>query len=313
MNNEERIKFYMGRYYNKNIKLKIKENYILNRNNLKVQSIMIFNYIHIMNQFQKNKVYTAKSGYIVPFIDILKELKKENVEYIFKNFLYVWGDVSYNHKLPVISKTRPIGNDYIILQKLDINRHWGYLNQVKHNDIKFNKKNNKIIWRGGTTGLRSNKGSRYILVSKYFDSNFADVGFSDVFNDKKQYIVYKKNKIKLKEQLKYKFIISCEGNDVASGLKWQLYSNSVCLMTKPLIESWAMESKLEPFVHYVPLEYDYSDLKQKYNWCLKNLNKCEEISKNATKYIEQFLNYDNENKIQNNIMKKYFENIEFEL
>jgi len=46
--------------------------------------------------------------------------------------------------------------------------------------------------------------------------------------------------------VKYKYILSIEGNDVASGLKWQLYSNSVVFMRKPKIVSWAMEDKLIP-------------------------------------------------------------------
>lgn len=82
-------------------------------------------------------------------------------------------------------------------------------------------------------------------------------------------------------------------------------------MTKPTTESWAMERFLKPFVHYIPLSDDYSDLEEKYNWCLKNENKCIEISKNATNYIEQFLDEDKELAIRKGIMKRYFNNIEF--
>jgi len=49
--------------------------------------------------------------------------------------------------------------------------------------------------------------------------------------------------------LKYKVVIVLEGNNVASGLKWALASNSVLVMPPPTIASWAMEELLEPWVH----------------------------------------------------------------
>ena len=45
-----------------------------------------------------------------------------------------------------------------------------------------------------------------------------------------------------------------EGNDVASGLSWALLSNSVVLMLKPTIETWLMQGKLVPWVHFIPIE-----------------------------------------------------------
>ena len=107
--------------------------------------------------------------------------------------------------------------------------------------------------------------------------------------------------------LQYKFIISIEGNDVATNLKWLLLSNSVALMPLPTKVSWIMEDMLIPFVHFVPIEVDYSDLESKFEWCLNNLEKCEEISKNATKYMEQFLDDENEKYIATEVIKKYFE------
>ena len=57
----------------------------------------------------------------------------------------------------------------------------------------------------------------------------------------------------IKDQLKYRFIISVEGNDVTSGLKWQLYSNSIILMYKHNW-GWLMEFRLKPYYHYVPIK-----------------------------------------------------------
>ncbi len=306
---DERIKYYMGKYYNNKIHINIQSNWIKNRNNFKMLEPMYTNLDNLKLSIQKNKSIHNRKAYIKPFIDLLKQMNEKD-----KNnfFLYLWGDISHDPKVEgIICKTRPINNDSVIIQKLEIERHWGYINKIKKLDISYNKKKNICIWRGGTTGYRSRRGSRYTLVPKFFKSKFADVGFSEVIQDKKNYRIFKKNRLNVVEQLKYKFIISCEGNDVASGLKWQLYSNSIVLMTKPTTESWAMENLLQPFIHYIPLSDDFSDLEDKYNWCLNNELKCIEISKNATNFIEQFLNEEKENKIRIGIMKKYFKNINF--
>ena len=311
INIEDRIKFYMGKYYNKQYKIKIKSEFIRNRNEFKMLEPMYINLKYLLESFKKCKSNDARKAYIKPFVDLIKSMDNK---YQDNFFLYLWGDIAHDPEINcIICKTRPLNNDSVIIQKLEIDRHWIYLSKIKQSDINYKDKINKCIWRGGTTGYRRRRGSRYTLVPKFFNSKFADVGFSEVIQDKQNYEVFLKNKVSIQDQLKFKFIISCEGNDVASGLKWQLYSNSVVLMTKPTTESWAMERFLKPFVHYVPLSDDYSDLEEKYNWCLKNENKCIEISKNATNYIEQFLDEDKELTIRKGIMERYFNNIEFTL
>ncbi len=84
-----------------------------------------------------------------------------------------------------------------------------------------------------------------------------------------------------------------------------LYSNSVVLMPEPTMVSWAMEDKLVPWVHYVPLEKDFVDLEEKYEWCVKNMEKCEEIALTGKMYIEQFLDEERERQITNMVLREY--------
>jgi hypothetical protein len=100
-----------------------------------------------------------------------------------------------------------------------------------------------------------------------------------------------------------------EGGDVATNLKWMLYSNSVVLMPEPTMVSWLMEDKLRPWVHYVPLSKDFVDLEEKYEWCKLNMEKCEEIALNGKMYIEQFLDKERENKITSLVLKEYTNNV----
>ncbi|EOH5314647.1 hypothetical protein ACQJ04_000816 [Campylobacter jejuni] len=46
--------------------------------------------------------------------------------------------------------------------------------------------------------------------------------------------------------MKYKFIISLEGNNVASNLKWAMNSNSLVLASKITCQTWFIEGTLKP-------------------------------------------------------------------
>jgi hypothetical protein len=76
-------------------------------------------------------------------------------------------------------------------------------------------------------------------------------------------------------------------------------------MAKPTIESWLMEGLLKPYVHYVPLEDDYSDLDKIIEWCEKNDDKCLKIVKNANEFMNQFENIEVEKKIFEMIKEHY--------
>jgi len=65
------------------------------------------------------------------------------------------------------------------------------------------------------------------------------------------------------EQLEYKFILSLEGNDVATNLKWIMSSNSLAFMPRPKYETWFMEGNLVPNHHYILIKDDYSDLEER--------------------------------------------------
>jgi hypothetical protein len=64
----------------------------------------------------------------------------------------------------------------------------------------------------------------------------------------------------ISEQIRFKYLIVVSGMDKATNLNWVLWTDSVPLMPPPVDESWLCESWLEPWVHYVPLRPDFSDV-----------------------------------------------------
>jgi len=51
------------------------------------------------------------------------------------------------------------------------------------------------------------------------------------------------------------------------------------------MESWLRESCLIPWVHYIPVLPDFSDLEEKMMLCETHLDKCEAIARHGTEYI----------------------------
>ena len=125
----------------------------------------------------------------------------------------------------------------------------------------------------------------------------------------------KSARMTVKEQLKYKYLISLEGNDVSSSLKWMLMSNSCVFMPAPTKETWLMEGLLRPYIHYIPLEFDEEtrlwDLEQKMRFCLENDAKCREIAQNGKRWMlrHRFTDRNNEREMHKSILDIYCQNM----
>ena len=154
-------------------------------------------------------------------------------------------------------------------------RHLAPAAHVYKDDIPWSDKIGKAIWRGGYNDPFGMK-TKYELVSKHVDSDLVDAKFAKRTNKRGRGKTKEVDQnlmgpfISQEEQLKYKYLISIEGNDVSSGLKWMLMSNSVVLLPPTTYESWAMEGLLEPFVHYIPIKSDASDVEEKIQWAEDN-------------------------------------------
>ena len=283
----------MKKYYNNKTIINISDE--IEKNKDKYNEYFIYNY----NEYKDNNEHY--------FPDLNKHIKLNNL--LDKQYLCIFGDVHNILDKPAITKSCPINinNDNNIIFKLSIDRHFGMLKKNNFNIIPWEDKINKAVWRGVDTG----NNDRFKLISK--DYKIHNVGFTDFVqnykNKKKEYNYLLKEKLTYNDQLKYKYLISIEGNDVATGLKWMLYSNSIVLMKKPTKETWIMENKLIPFQHYILLNDNLDNLDEMIKWCMLNDNECKKISNNATKYIELFLDENNENKIINEILNRINNNI----
>lgn len=173
-----------------------------------------------------------------------------------------------------------------VILPLKWDRHWGEVDKIDSRDIPWSEKHDICVWRGTNTGkVTYIGGNRFVLCERWASSSDVDVGFSSILkgNIPPEQI---KKKMDIKEMLRYKYIISAPGNDKDSGLQWKMASKSVVLMPRPLTHTWFMESELEPYVHYIPLDDDYENLLEQLDWCKNNQDKCINITKSANKWVK---------------------------
>lgn len=84
-------------------------------------------------------------------------------------------------------------------------------------------------------------------------------------------------------------------------------SNSLCFAPKMKYETWFMEGRLKPGVHYVEIQPDGSDLAEKIDFYNQNPQKAKDIIKQANLWCEPFKNKKLERLIGLKVMHKYFQ------
>jgi hypothetical protein len=164
---------------------------------------------------------------------------------------YIYGDVIHVPETPSIVKSRPIDGDNVnsVMMKMEALRHYRYTD----GDAAFEGKAPRAVWRGWTG---PDHRLRATLVKKWHGHPSCDIGHVRGKLDG----IPNASFMSSADQLRFRYIISIEGVDVATNLKWILSSNSVCLMPKSLYETWFMEGALKPGVHFGLLQPDMSNL-----------------------------------------------------
>ena len=180
-------------------------------------------------------------------------------------------------------------------------------------DTAWEKKKGGAVWRGVTTGCHDcwphsltprkeddprhglerasgGYGSRANLVRLWWDySNRSkiDVAVTKYVQGVKD-LYGVGSYMTTSDMMAHKMIIVAEGNDVATGLKWAMLSDSAVIMTRPSVSSWMMEEMLVPGVHYIEVQEGWGDLEDKVNWCRANDEECREIGRRGRCWMEMF-------------------------
>jgi len=211
---------------------------------------------------------------------------------------YLFGDITSVPDTPSFLKSRPIAGDNAnaILLNLVKHRHFYF----PRDRIPFEAKQGMAIWRGS---LGRTNPKRRALLARYRDHRLCDVGYT---KSKASEDIPPSPFVPPSRQLRYRYIISIEGNDVATNLKWILASNSLCLMPRPVYETWFMEGRLEAGKCFVPLRDDFEDLEEKILYYERHQEEARAIIGQANKAVLLFKDARQERIVSLLVMYKYF-------
>ena len=233
-----------------------------------------------------------KSAYYYDIRSVLRYFPRE-----FK-FKCILGDVASVPDAPCFVKCRPIGENHENSAILKLNQVRHYRN-IK-DPYKYEKKLDKLVWRGS-----SYRKWRDEFVEMYGNNSHCDVGMVNIKGTTLDESFYKAP-LSREKQLRYKYILSLEGIDVATNLKWIAQSDSLCFMKKSKHESWFMENTLIPNYHYVEINEDLENVVTKIEYFNEHPQEAMVIIRNFQSYFCQFLELKNELLISLLVAVKYF-------
>ncbi len=187
--------------------------------------------------------------------------------------------------------------------------------KCRNYNFKFNhnweEKKNLAVFRGSNTGCgyNLNNNSRLKLAKlgveygpKTGNKQLLDVGITNwnlrIRKNKDSEYLQIPNvgdlelvaKLTPEQQSNYKYVINIDGHVSAFRLSLELNMGS-CILLVESMEKWKLwfSDILEPYVHYVPIKADLSDLIDKIKWCQKNDDRCKMIAGNALKFYNKYL------------------------
>jgi Glycosyl transferase family 90 len=236
-----------------------------------------------------------------------------------------------------------------IVSKLKTQRHYGPIFEVAEADVvPWEEKKNIGIFRGELTGrypanltieereklspeerchlldrcwfVYTHEASQWIdakLATPISESRMIPRYMNRTSHNSTTQIELYSDPMSMNELLQYKALIMLEGNDVSSGLKWALFSNSVVLMPEPTMTSWAMEELLIPWVHYIPITLSKdienndirTDAEEKVQWIMENDEKARDIAKAGKLWIADLVLHpsvrDEETRIFDEMSRRY--------
>jgi hypothetical protein len=219
----------------------------------------------------------------------------------------------YDHYAPVLSSCTREGFADIPIPTMDDwtrvcfkeNIHFAMNKRVISTSDIFNtpwyKKRELAVFRGSSTGIGYNaeNNMRIRLCEQFQNHPYCNVGITSWSNRYRKYqgepilripesTLTLSGSLNLEEQSMYKYIIHIEGHVQAYRLSIELAMRSVILLVESKYKLW-FQDRLVPWVHYVPVQSDLSDLDEKIQWCLEHDDECKKIAEEARLFYDTWL------------------------
>ena len=207
-----------------------------------------------------------------------------------------------NLAVPVFTFAKNKNNKRVILFP-DFDALSGYLKELeevqKGNSLfSWNQKRDQAVWRGAMTGGVFNPNNflnfpRTKIVSLSLEfPNLIDARFTHLTQCenckriKRRFSRYFSDFLPIFNHIAFKYQILVDGNSCAyARAYWQLFSNCVILKQDSDSIQWYYRA-LEPYVHYIPVKADMSNLVDQIRWAKENDQQAETISQQAQAFAK---------------------------
>lgn len=277
-------------------------------------SLTIEHIVNVFLKYYKDETFyfliCNQDGYMVNTYNSLRK-----TPYIYDSDLFFLDKTSIecldDDKYPLLHKNKyvlgqnvQINNDYVIAVP---DRYYFCLHKYNkyrsvHSNIPFCEKISNIVYAGRNYGYFYNFISRRdikVNQREYFKSDF--VPKDNIFSP--DYF------INVGEMIKYKYILDIDGESSTwEATAWKLNSNSVIFKTKSIWKQWFFHEYKE-WIHFVPINEDFSDIEEKFEWCEKNQEECNKIIQNARELFQRVYCYSNVEKYTKNTIDILLEEI----
>jgi hypothetical protein len=239
-----------------------------------------------------------------------------------------------SHQSPIFGQAKlkePLSRFIILIpDQFSLSQDWYHLSQeilVLNNQISWEEKCGNALWRGGLTdhGLvfenrELDRASLYssprFLIGKLSNAfpNEIDAGIhwpSHVLLQEERVL---KSSVDKREHLLHKYLPVIDGHLCTyPGYQWRLLSNSVAFKQDSNQIQW-FYGALEPYIHFVPVANDMSDLIDKISWAKFHDTKAQQITLTAQKFVREHLMIEDNYFFLLQVIKRYalVQKIDFE-
>jgi hypothetical protein len=169
-------------------------------------------------------------------------------------------------------------------------RDWDLIFQEQNQKYPWENKTSLAVWRGSSTGVGSKRSTRFRFMSEAIKHpNLMDAGYTYMPNipDRGDML---KGRIPFDDFQKYLAILDIDGNSWSERFGALLCLNSVVLKVEPEFTDYFMP-ELEPWVHYVPIHLNSTDLSNVTEYVLANRNEMKKIMENSRSWCRKRMVY----------------------
>jgi hypothetical protein len=248
----------------------------------------------------------CSNGSIINYLHTyLKELHSKNINtlciilqtdgHIQRKYIIEYEELSKKENKTLIIATlgQVIEDDNINYLYLPLDDHFftnGVINTFKQYWVKWENRKSMALWRGGCSGYGKDT-VRIRTVKTLIDYHYANVKLNRYYHEGKDIPNnYFADSVDQNEFFNYKIFLIIDGNIIASNHMWGFATGCVPFLISNA-KCWFSEF-LKPFVNYIPIKYDLSDLIEKIEWVKNNDELAEKISKNALEFVDDVFSAD---------------------